>query len=231
MFKSVFCQRVRTLLASGVSKANSLIVLPLLEKFCLGHIDGVAICDLSFGSEKNESFFEVSRQAMALIQTNDLRRYQRVCRYLRFIVNWKMVSQGSFLPDLKLGLIDYSKYTSDDFLDNLRRFAGVLIHEATHSLLLSKGIPYDKQTRERVERLCFLEQYRFALHFEPGYAEHKVQPFKVEIYQRSWKRKTWFAELKRTLSTLRGYRLANKNHGYRIEVRTVPKTVPNSAKD
>lgn len=141
-------------------------------------IDGVAICDLTPAQPSKSGFLDLTSQAMALIKSLDARRYRRVCRYLRYIANTPLLSQGQYGRRLKICRVDYAKhFNSAHRQKNLRDFAGLLIHEATHGLLFEKSIPYDKETWERVERLCHLEAYRFALHFEPGYAELYPGPY------------------------------------------------------
>jgi tetratricopeptide (TPR) repeat protein len=138
----------------------------------LDTIDGVVICDLTPSQPSRDAFLDLTRQAMALIKSLDARRYRRVCRYLRYIANTPLLSRGQYGRRLKICRVDYAKhFHSTHGQKNRRDFAGLLIHEATHGLLFEKSIPYDKETWERVERLCHLEAYRFALHFEPGYAD------------------------------------------------------------
>jgi tetratricopeptide (TPR) repeat protein len=143
-----------------------------LKISCLARIDGVAICDATPGQPFKDAFLELTNKAMALIKSLDSRRYHRVCRYLRYIANTPLLSRGQYGRRLKICCVDYAKhFNAGHRQKNLRDFAGLLIHEATHGLLFEKSIPYDEETWERVERLCHLEAYRFALHFEPGYAD------------------------------------------------------------
>jgi tetratricopeptide (TPR) repeat protein len=180
-------QRLSKLAATAANKSASGLRLWLLKKSCLDHIEGIAICDISIGQGPKDGFLNLTRQAMALIKSLDSRRYHRVCRQLDYIVNTELISGGNFDWKLKICHIDFSKHlTSDDPLWNLRGYARLLIHEATHGFLFEKGIPYDKETRERVERLCHLEEYRFALRFEPGYADTYPDPFKTEYYRWYW---------------------------------------------
>jgi tetratricopeptide (TPR) repeat protein len=104
---------------------------------------------------------------------------------------------------LKICRVDYSRNFNSPYPQrNVREYAGTLIHEATHGLLFRKGIPYNKETRERVERLCHRESYRFALHFEPGYADIFPGPYNPEWHKQSWERSSqarravWWKRLK-----------------------------------
>ena len=155
----------------------------------LEQIDGVAICDFTMAQTSKDSFLDLTRQSMALIKSLDARRYRRVCRCLHYIANTALISRGQYGRTLKVCRVDYSRNFNSPYPQrNVREYAGVLIHEATHGLLFEKGIPYDKETRERVERLCHLESYRFALRFEPGYADLYPGPYNPEWHKQSWAR-------------------------------------------
>jgi tetratricopeptide (TPR) repeat protein len=182
-------QRLRQLIAAVEAKIVSWLELWSLKKSCLDYIDGVAICDITISQGSKDGFLDLTRQAMALIKSLDARRYRRVCQQLDYIANTALISRGQYGRKLKICRVDYPKnFTSPYPQRNVREYAGVLIHEATHGLLFEKGIPYNKETRERVERLCHLESYRFALHFEPGYADLYPGPYNPEPHKRSWER-------------------------------------------
>ena len=150
-------------------------------------IDGVVICDLTPAQPSKDAFLELTRQAMALIQSLDSRRYHRVCRCLRYIANTGLLSKGQFGRVLKICRVDYDKNFNSQYRQkSIHEYACLLIHEATHGFLFEKGIPYDKDTRERVERLCHLESYRFALHFEAGYADLYLGPYDPKWHKRIW---------------------------------------------
>jgi len=175
-----------------------------MNKACVDKIDGVVICDFSVGSISSPNGFVIpTREAMALIRNIDPRRYRRVCRQFRYIVNQELGEGGNYEQKLKVCNVDYSRLLSSDNPQwRLRQYAFLLIHEATHGLLLDKGIPYSKENRERVERLCHLEEYRFALHFEAGYADIFPGAFDPEAYAPYWestgqvRRSLWWNRLK-----------------------------------
>ena len=204
-------RRVRELAGKVALKVASTLELWLIKKSCLGHIDGIAICDMSMVQQNRENFLNLTRQAMALVKSIDSRRYRRVCRHLEFIVNMELISGGNYARRLKICRVDYSRFTSADSLWNVRQYAQLLIHEATHGLLDEMGIQYEKARRERVEKLCRLEEYRFALHFESGYADVGVPPFDSEWYEKYWDDKTRrAAEWKRLWEAIKASRKAEK---------------------
>lgn len=113
--------------------------------------------------------------------------------------------------DLKFAVLTTPDLPQPTPLWNVRQYAQLLVHEATHGFLDEKGIQYDKGRREKVERLCRLEEYRFALHIEPGYADTGVQPFDSEWYEMYWDDKArGAAEWKRLWETIKASRKAGK---------------------
>jgi tetratricopeptide (TPR) repeat protein len=194
-----------------------------LKMSYLDDIDGVAICDFTMAQTSKDRFLDLTRQAMTLIKSLDARRYRRVCRCLHYIANTALISRGQYGRTLKVCRVDYSRNFNSAYPQrNVREYAGVLIHEATHGLLFEKGIPYDKETRERVERLCHLESYRFALRFEPGYADLYPGPYNPEWHKHSWarsrqaRRAVWW---KRLQEAYQEYRSSNPRNARDFNLR------------
>ncbi len=205
----------------------SVTELWLIKKSCLDRIDGVAICDNSLVQENRDNFLNLTRQAMALVQSLDSRRYRRVCEQLHYIVNMDLIAGGNFARRFKICHVDYSRLATNNPIWNLRQYAQLLVHEATHGLLYQKGITYDKEHRERIERLCRLEEYRFALRFEPGYADRSVEPFNLEWYEKYWDGKSRrAAEWKRLWESIKAGRKAAKD----AKAGNVPAPIPVDAK-
>jgi tetratricopeptide (TPR) repeat protein len=220
-------RRVRELAGTVVSKVASKIELWLIKKSCLTHIDGIAICDVSMMQQNSDRFLNLTQQAMALVKSLDARRYRRVCRQLKFIVNVELVSGGNYGRRLKICRVDYSRFTSADYLWNVRQYALLLVHEATHGLLDEKGIKYDKERRERVEKLCRLEECRFAQRVEPGFAEAGVRPFNSEWYEKYWDNKYRAAAAwKRLSEAIKASRKTGKN----VDTESAIPQVPTDAK-
>jgi Flp pilus assembly protein TadD len=203
-------QLLRKLVAAVAEKTKAGNEWVGLKVSYLERIDGVAICDFTIAQISKESFLDLTRQAMALIKSHDTRRYRRVCRCLHYIANTALISRGQYGRTLKVCRVDYSKHFNSPYPQrNVREYAGVLIHEATHGFLFGKGIPYNKETRERVERLCHMEAYRFALHFEPGYADLFPGPYNPEGHRGHWERSRqarraiWWKRLQEAYQELR----------------------------
>lgn len=179
--------RVRYALWFVVKKIELQLTPWLLRKSCMGHIDGVAICDIRIVQDSPDRFLKTTRTAMALIKEIDPRRYRRICRQFDYIVNRELVEAGNFEQELKICNIDDSKFLQlSDPTRQIRSYAIILIHEATHGVIARKGILYDKDRQLRIERLCHMEGYRFARRFEPGFADAFAGPFNPDIWKLAW---------------------------------------------
>jgi hypothetical protein len=153
----------------------------------VGHIDGVAICDMNISGHPDDGFLNLTHEAMELIKSVDPRRHRRVCRRLNYIVNMILISGGDYDHKGKICNVDYAAHFATAYPEwNVRRYACLLIHEATHGVISAKGILYDKERRQRIEKLCHREEYRFAMRLEPGWAEENIEPFDSERWKLYW---------------------------------------------
>jgi hypothetical protein len=69
------------------------------------------------------------------------------------------------------------------------------VHESTHGVLRSRGIPYTPENRNQIERLCTAEEARFArhLHVEPQVLAW-LQPmlkFEPARWHQNWAATRW----------------------------------------
>ena len=153
------------------------VYLWAIQPKCIGRIDGVAVCDLVASDLPNSTFLRPTMKAMELIQKFDPRRYSRVCRQIRYIVNRPLISAGNYERDGRICNVDYNKhYASEQPEWRLRSYACLIVHEATHGLLMEKGVNYDNKTWQRVEELCSLEEYRFARKVDEWWADEYRSP-------------------------------------------------------
>jgi hypothetical protein len=120
--------------------------------------------------------------ALKLIDEQDPRRAATVRNNLRFVVDSPvMSSQGQYDHDRKLCLINYDamrsdfvgEYPMDERIQSLltTELASLLIHEATHGRLMSRGIAYTDESWEQSERLCRAEQTRFRIRLDGNRAD------------------------------------------------------------
>ncbi len=103
--------------------------------------------------------------ALKLLAMHDPRRLRRVQNTSLYIVNHVIPdgAPGSYDHDLNACFIDYEIVSEIDPPDFRRAcIACLLVHEATHGVLVKCKIQYRGDARLRIERLCMVEQNRFA---------------------------------------------------------------------
>ena len=104
-------------------------------------------------------------EALHLVALHDPRRFKRIEQMIRWVANQATVHGGlaEYHSDLSACFIDFPRLApvSEDRF-RLACVACILVHEATHGLIEHRGIRYGPETRGRIERLCVLEQNRFA---------------------------------------------------------------------
>ncbi len=132
----------------------------LSARLAFGHRKVGRICLVGMPPYRLEAVQEVA-DALALIRRIDCRRYRRVQKHISRIglSNQKPLGEYNELFRIcyvrKLPVIE-----SSPFLTNCA-YALVVVHEATHGLLASKGFRCTAQTKERIERICRREEDRF----------------------------------------------------------------------
>jgi hypothetical protein len=181
-------QRLRELAWPVLGQPLQDLKIWLIKKSCVGHVDGIDICDASINAVRSsEIFLKSTHEALSLVRSLDSRRYRRICRHIKYIVNQDIVECGSYEKKLRMCNVDFSKFS--DVINQewkSRSYACVLVHESTHGVIAEKGILYDKDNRLHIERLCHLETYRFAQRFEPGFADSFIGPFDPELWNLAW---------------------------------------------
>jgi len=130
---------------------------PLLQK------DGTRIIGEVDAPLRTQGFFQDTVEALDLIRSSDERRYRRIVRVSRIIVSRPLPFLAQY-QSFKTCVIDYP-YLAQKYPARKQRIAllcCILIHEATHGELERKGFGYTRATFLRHERLCCLEEMRFA---------------------------------------------------------------------
>ena len=103
-----------------------------------------------------------------MIRNHDPRRYCRVRRHIRYIVNHACLGWGHYDHILQSCQVDFSKFRHLQNLDwCLLLLARVLVHEATHGAICSRNISPTSVDRLRVEHLCHAEETRFMRRVRP----------------------------------------------------------------
>ncbi len=58
--------------------------------------------------------------------------------------------------------VEFTETLGPDEDTSVARYACLLVHEATHGVIESRGVTISKENQIRIERLCMTEQNRFA---------------------------------------------------------------------
>lgn len=135
--------------------------------------------------------------ALEILKRQDPRRFQRVCRYIKGIVALPIGhAEAGYLEYLSVCAVRFQAPSSKDKIPKWAAwYASILVHEATHGRVHARGIPYDEEHRERIERLCYKEENRFLKHLgltpESLAKLEKLKTFNSEAYQRNWASSFW----------------------------------------
>jgi len=163
------------------------------RRLTIGEHDGVRIADDSFRKDLQPAFLREITQALRLVAHRDPRRYQRIRKHLSFIVNRELDGLAArYVRWPSACQVDFDKVR---FQESPRLtaslLAAVLVHEATHGRLalrwgVAGGLP--RETKFRIERICLLEETRFAKRVDPRLGEvFERVTFRSERW-RSWYR-------------------------------------------
>jgi hypothetical protein len=138
--------------------------------------DGIHIADASFRKDLQEAFVSMTTEALRLVARKDPRRYQRIKKYLHFIVHLERhpTAVASYRRWPSACLVDFARfhYGASPRVRTLQ-LAAAFVHEATHGRLLRRGIPtfQPRKVRLRMERICLAEETRFAAAVDPRLRE------------------------------------------------------------
>ena len=175
----------------------------LCKRAILGEYHGVRICDLNFNDDDNQRFLKETKRVLDLIAVRDPRRFHRVQRHIRYLLNCELYSGAGYAPG-QVCKIDFGRF---DFRKNPKGcfyvYAGMLVHEATHGLLRSKGFGRTKANWVQVERICCAEQNRFLAKVERDYGA----PLQREFDPRRWDFGSWWQRLSALFGRVKAERL------------------------
>jgi hypothetical protein len=194
-----------------------------IEKNEVGRFDGIGFAHLRWRDDSQESFRKTMEESLQLVQEHDPQRYVRIKRYIKWIVNRVTDAPMGAEYVYRVRTCNIEFVVIPDLAPHLTAafWAAILVHEATHGVFESRGIPYAAQSRVRIERLCTAEQNRFAAHLEasdPARFPLARLDFDEECWHGSWAASRsesrtallsrWFADMKaeRTKIALSGAR-------------------------
>jgi hypothetical protein len=148
--------------------------------------------DIILSDTQNSALFRSAvPSALQLIKSLDSRRFRRLQRYVKWIVNCPLpYGGGQYHYPTRTCRLDFEKTTPEpDPAYAAAAVASTLIHEATHGILWSRGIGYSAQLRSRVEHCCVREQNRFIARLavtRPDIAKFYHREFVESDWHRSW---------------------------------------------
>ena len=187
------------------------VLLWEIEGNQVGRFDGIGLAHLRWRDDSQESFRKMMEEALRLVREYDPRRYSRIKRNIKWIVN--RVTDGPMGAEYfyKVRTCNIEFTAIPDLAPQIAAafWAVILVHEATHGVFESRGIPYIAKNRVRIERLCTTEQNRFAAHLrasDPSRFPLARFGFGEEYWHENWTASgsqyarallsRWFADMK-----------------------------------
>jgi hypothetical protein len=157
-------------------------------------IEGIPLVDYDLYTPY---FRQTFAAALKGLKAKDPRRFRRICQYIKGIVALPIGHvQAGYIEQLQVCAVRFEPPPSKEKLPKWAIwYASILVHEATHGLIHARGIPYDEQHRERIERLCYKEENRFFKRIgvkpESLAKLEKLKSFDSKAYQRLWASSFW----------------------------------------
>lgn len=149
---------------------GGLLIAPLDLLLCsagrIGAIDSVQIAylDRHGGSPEGEKVLKLVKASLALIRDTDPRRWRRVCKEIAWVCLMPSIDSGSYSRVSRICSLDVSLIVREELppAEAIELIACIVVHEATHGLLCSRGLVQTKRFHRRVEELCCREMDRFS---------------------------------------------------------------------
>jgi hypothetical protein len=125
--------------------------------------EGIIIADFRNSRRQTPHFRDTILASLALLQRTDPRRLKRVQRHIAWITNSTLPRAGTqYVHAIRTCYMEFQEPSAEfDATYLVGCYACVLVHEATHGVIRSRGILYTPELRERIEQLCVLEEQRF----------------------------------------------------------------------
>jgi hypothetical protein len=132
-------------LAQMTMSSNTTTFLGVLESKALSTIviekhKGISLCDMNRDDSDDSAFIARTKEALNLIARKDPRRFGWVQVEIRYIINKELNYLGQYRRRSRSCFIDYGRMQFDDHPEwRVLLYAGLIVHEATHGHLYSKG--------------------------------------------------------------------------------------------
>jgi len=160
---------------------------------------GIILCDVNWDDSDDAAFLVRTQEALDLIEAKDARRFRRVQKEIRYIVNQELTSGGRYRRATKCCLVDFGRYQFDKNPDwYICLYAGMIVHEATHGALYSRGIQYVPENREQIERICHAEEHHFMRRATPHWLAYLSDEYDASKWHFLWHASKW-AQMKAVL--------------------------------
>jgi hypothetical protein len=155
----------------------------------VARFEGIIISDPG----RSDNFRATILAALQLVKDADSRRFKRVVKHLKWIVNCTLDEPcAAYLHDTKTCTIDFKEPGSDEHLEfNAAYYAKTLVHEATHGVVSSRGVHYTPEVRSRIEKLCVTEENRFVDRLsltQPELTKGLHRKYDESAWNHAWKR-------------------------------------------
>jgi hypothetical protein len=173
------------------------ILLWILKSSEIAKFDGIILADPRNRDNRTPHFQEIIFAALQLLKATDRCRYARVRRRLAWVTYARLAIRGSaeYAHSTRTCSIDLLEPSADyapDFLAGW--YASILVHEATHGEIASRGIQYSLEHRVRIERLCVIQEQKFIRRLavnNPTLAAHLHYEFDAANWNWSWNATRW----------------------------------------
>lgn len=168
------------------------VVLWFQSRSEVARFDGIILADLRSHRGQTQHFRNTLLAALRLLKETDPRRYARVSTRLSWVVSTTLSRHGTaeYRHATRTCAIDFlepSPEYDSEFL--IGWYACTLVHEATHGEIRHRGIPYTRELRSRIERLCVREEQRFVTRLtltRPDLADRLYYEFDAANWKWSW---------------------------------------------
>jgi hypothetical protein len=157
----------------------------------VARFDGIILSDMRTDDEGKSLFAETLLASLRLLKDVDPRRFRRVQRHITWVTSRTLPNGGaSYHYSTRTCYIDFEEPDAVRDRDHVTGWhACVLVHEATHGVIRSRGILYTPEWRERIERLCVHEEQRFVRRLatiNPDLAAELREEFDPRNWHWSW---------------------------------------------
>jgi hypothetical protein len=182
--------------------------LSTLQEKPVRQCGSITLIDANLDENDDRAFFRTLKEALALLQRLDPRRYRRLEANVRLIINTELTALAQYLATLDCCRIDFARLRV--FHERFGRewvtacVAATLVHESTHGFLCRRGFRYVGEQRRRIERMCVKEEQRFLRRVDDGLLQLYpiVRDFDAQLWEPHWRSGRW-KQLRELLKRLR----------------------------